>query len=162
MKIDHSIETETPSAVVFDWWTDLREGETIDGGRDLKSIRVLKRDGDTIVVETQWSRGRRGSYAMKETLVRDPSSQSWTVRPEGGAYPLDIFDKFRLESLDDHRPGCRLHIDSEVKGKGVLGKLLLLFMGWKVKRSMTGEWDYAIKSLEAERVGEKSAQPVRF
>lgn len=148
MKIQHSIESKVPAVVVFDWWTDLKEGEIIEGGKNLRSIKVLSREGDTITVETEWSHDRR-SYAMKETLVRDPPSYSWTVKPEGGAYPLDIFDKFRLEPLD-HQPGSRLYIESQVKGRGLLGKLLLLFMGWKVKQTMTDEWDYAIKSLEAE------------
>jgi hypothetical protein len=149
LKIEHSISTKVPATVVFDWWTDLREGEIIGGGKDLRSIRVLRREGNTIVVESEWRfNGRRS--VMKETLVRNPASYSWTVRPEGGTFRVDIVDEFKLEPLHQ---GARLNIVSEVKGRGLRGKLLLLFMGWKLKQAMIEEWDYAIKSLEAERLG---------
>jgi hypothetical protein len=140
------MDTRIPASVIFDWWTDLKEEELIKGGKSLKHIKVLKREGNIIHVETEWTMIGRKTI-MYETLTRMPPN-AWTVKIEKPS-PLDIFDEFSLK--EGERGNVRLDIKSKVRGRNLMGKLALVFMGRTLRKSMIEEWEFAIKSLEAER-----------
>jgi len=145
LKIEHFIVSRVPPAMIFRWWTDLKEGETIEGGKSLRSMRVLKREGEEITVESEWKFMGR-SVLMRETMTRFPPLR-WSVKPESGSLPFDVVDEFDLE---EHGQGARLRIRSDIKGKNVFGKILLPFMSRAIRRGFTEEWDCAIRSLESE------------
>jgi hypothetical protein len=113
-------EYELSKKTVYEWWTDLSGVDYV--GKALKSVRVVRKDGDQVLVETKWKiMGMTKSLLERLTLI---SENHWVWEPTN--FGIEITDDFRLESLDGK---IVLTIDSKMRPNGVKGRLARMMTG---------------------------------
>jgi len=137
---------ERPKKLVHEWWTDLSGTGYV--GRALKSIRLIGKDGDKILVETKWRiMGTTMTLVEKLTLH---SENHWTWEPHlMGIY---ITDEFRVTVEADGK--TRLTIDSTISTRGMKGKVMYLMLGRRLNKMMVAEWESASRAFMEETAAE--------
>jgi hypothetical protein len=134
-------EYKLPKKVVFDWWTDLSgEGYV---GKALKSIKLIGREGEKMLVETRWSIMGRTVKLLEKFTVH--SEEHWTWEPS--IFGIAITDDFILKE-EQGKTGLTIH--SEIRPKGFKGKIAHIMLGWYLDRMMLDEWKSASEGFVSE------------
>lgn len=142
-------EYKLPKKLVRDWWTDLSGTGYV--GKALKSIRPIGKEGEKILVETEWRiMGMTMTLVEKLTLHSD---DHWTWEPH--LLGIYITDEFRLAG--DASGKTRLTIDSIISPQGMKGRLMYFLLGRKLDRMMINEWESASVALVEEIAAKQHA-----
>jgi uncharacterized membrane protein len=140
--IDLNFEYNLPKRAVYEWWTDLSGVGYV--GKALKSLRVVGKEGEKIVVETQWKIMGMTIKILERFTIH--SDEHWIWEPS--LFGIDIKDEFRLETKSGEKTILRIH--SDISPRGMKGKLSYLMLGWKLDRMMIEEWRAASQALISE------------
>ena len=134
-------EYDLPQKAVYEWWTDLSGTGYV--GMALKSIKPIGKEGEMILVKTSWR-----IMSMTKTLLERLtliSEDHWVWQPT--IFGIEIIDDFRLVSVGGK---TILTIDSDMRPKGLRGKLAQMMFGAMLERMMVNEWNSASEALVSE------------
>jgi hypothetical protein len=141
-RIELRFEYDAPPKRVFDWWTDLSGVGYV--GKRLRSIKVIGKEGDKILVETKWNMMGMTKTMIERFSVRSPTHWVWEPRLFG----ISIVDDFELTESKNGK--TMLVITSEAKALGPKGMVAQMMLGRYLDRIMVEEWESAYQAFKRE------------